>query len=82
MGFRNTVNIIIPLVIIVAVFLKKTLMCIFALGIRSLLSCVPIVIYAVENNQINKMEIGTIILNIVYVTILILMCLKRIVEER
>lgn len=41
---ENTVNIIIPLVIIVAVFLKKTLMCIFALGIRSLLSCVPIVI--------------------------------------
>ncbi len=74
---ENMVNIIIPLLIIVAVFLKKTLMCIFALGIRSLLSCVPIVIYAVENNQINKMEIGTIILNIVYVTILILMCLKK-----
>ena len=52
-------------------------MCIFALGIRSLLSCVPVVIYAVENHQINKMEIGTIILNIVYVAILILMCLKK-----
>ena len=74
---ENMVNIIIPLLIIVAVFLKKTLMCIYALGIRSLLSCVPIVIYAIENNQINKMEIGTIILNIVYVTILILMCLKK-----
>lgn len=71
-------NIIIPLAIIVTVSFKKDLVSIVLLVSRSFINCIPVVIYAIENNQINKSNVGVIALNIVYIAILTSVCFVEI----
>lgn len=75
-------NIIIPLGIIFVLILKKDLLTILLLVIRSFIYCVPIAMYAKENCQIDVMNFFTVVLSIIYIGMLLLLLFRKLKFER